>query len=188
MTYEPADIIIYIQGRGIVGREKSLVAFRRNDGKVLAYGTEAERMAERERDMENIVVVSPLRQGMVVDYLAARELFCHLVVEALGKKPFRKPAVAICVPKGITTIEKKAIEDIMFPVAREVFIADIPAEEFIREFPQKFKVIVGITKEEPERYIEERLRDIVAYAGQEQISQERVYGLMQKIYCGGSEF
>lgn len=72
--------------------------------------------------------------------------------------------------------------------AREVLIADIPAEEFIREFPEKlpkeykkFKIIVGITKDEPERYVEEQLRNTLMYARQEQISPERVCELLQRL-------
>ena len=72
--------------------------------------------------------------------------------------------------------------------ASEVLIADTSAETFIREFPEKFpkecrryKVIVGITKDEPERYVEEALKDILVYARQEQIPQERVCELLQSL-------
>lgn len=185
-TDEPADIIIHVRDRGIVLREKSLVAFRRDNNKIVAIGTEAERMIGV--DTENIVVMSPLRQGMVADALAAQKLFSGLVVRALGKKPFLKPPVVVCVPKGITEVEKRAITDVLVwgAGAKEVLVADTPAMEFIKEFPEKlpdlyrkYKIIIGITKEEPERYIEERLRDILAYAGQEQIPPERVCGILR---------
>ena len=185
MTYEPADIIIYVQDGGIVLKEKSLIAYQKKDDKIVASGTEAERMAEQ--GMENIVVVSPLRQGMVADYVVAVGLFSHLFMKAFGKRPILKPAVAVCVPKGITPVEKQAIKEVLLQsVAREVLVSDIPAEELIQVFPakypktyQKFKIIVEIVKDEPERYVEERLRDALAYAEQEQIPRERVYALLQ---------
>ena len=185
ITYEPADIIIHVQGRGIVLKEKSLIAYQKKDDKIVASGTEAERMAEQ--GMEDIAVVSPLRQGMVADYVVAVGLFSHLFMKAFGKRPILKPAVAVCVPKGITPVEKQAIKEVLLQsVAREVLVSDLPAEELIQEFParypktyQKFKIIVEIMKDEPERYVEERLRDMFAYAGQEQIPRERVYALLQ---------
>ncbi len=186
--YEPADIIIHVQGKGIVLREKSLMAFQKSDGKILAFGSEAERLAGKDED--NLAVVSPLRQGMVGDFMVAAKLFSLLLTKALGKRPIRKRAMAVCVPKGITEVEKKALEDalVFHSGAGEVMITDIPAEQFIREFPekspreyQKFKIIIGITKEEPERYVEEALRNILAYAGQEKIPPERVCELLQKL-------
>lgn len=192
IKYEPADIIIHVQGKGIVLREKSIIAFQESDGRILAFGTEAEQLAGKATD--NIVVMSPLRQGRVEDFVAAQSLFSLLFNKALGKKPFGKkpifkPAIAVCVPKGITVVEKKVIEDVMmYNVASKVLISDIPAEKFIREFPekypeeyQKYKITIGITKDEPERYVEERLRDTLAYAGQEQISPERVRKLLQRL-------
>ena len=184
-NYEPADIVIYIQGKGMVLKEKSLVAFYPETGKIEAFGTEAEDIASK--NLEGISVVSPLRRGMIADYTVAVKLFSHLILKALGKKPWRKPAVAICVPKGITEVEKKAVEDAIFQAgARELFIADIPAEEFVKEFSKfsdlssKFKVIIGITKDEPENYIMEEIDQMLQYARQEGISAERVTEFIQK--------
>ena len=60
--YEPADIEVYIKNKGLVLRERSLIAYQHSDGKILAVGTEA----EQKRD--GVVVVSPLRRGMIADY------------------------------------------------------------------------------------------------------------------------
>lgn len=187
ISYEPADIIIHVQGRGIVLKEKSLIAYQKKDDKIVASGTEAERIAGQ--DMEDIVVVSPLRQGRVADYVVAVGLFSHMFMKALGKRPILKPAVAVCVPKGITSVEKQAIKEVLLQsVASEIFLTDIPVEEFIREFPtkfpkayHKFKITVGIMKEDPERYVEERMRDILVYAELEQIPREKVYALWQDV-------
>ncbi len=163
-TYEPADIVIYIHNKGIVLREKSLVAANWKTEKIEAVGIEAENMETK--NLEGIYVVSPLRQGMIADYQMAVVLFSRLLLKALGKKPLRKPAIGICVPKGI---------------------ADIPVEEFVREFIEKspklaskFKIIISITKDEPERYIAEEFGQILQYARQEGISDERVEEVWRK--------
>lgn len=186
--YEPADIMIHIQGKGIVVREKSVVAFQKSDSKskIIAFGTEAYGMAGK--NMEDIVVTSPLHQGIVADYVVAVKLFSYLLIKAIGKKPIlKKPAVAVCVPKGITHVELVALHDVlMMARVKELFVTDHPMEEFLREFPEKcpeeykkFKITIGITKDEPELYIKERMREILEYAGREQISQEKVCELLQ---------
>lgn len=179
INYEPADIEIYVQGKGVVLKEKSLVAFDKVTCRVLAYGTEAESMAED----ENVCVVSPMRQEMVADYQVAVELFRHLLYKALGKKPLWKPSIALCVPKGITQVELKIIEDVIMQIgARKLFIVDFPMDQFEMEMPKEygqFKVIVNITKEKPESYISEELAGVLAYARQQGISVERVEQLLR---------
>lgn len=189
IPYEPADIIIHVPGKGIVLKEKSLIAIQKADNKVVAVGTEVERIAER--DLGDIEVISPLRQGMIADYPAAEVMFSMLLMKALGKK--RKirilmPAVVVCMPKGITSVEEMAVKDAFLMAASEVLIADVPAEDFIREncekspkLYQKYKVIIDIAKDDPERYVEERLRDILAYAAREKISSEKMCALLQKL-------
>lgn len=188
ILYEPADIMIHIQGKGIVVREKSVVAFQKSDSKskIIAFGTEAYGMAGK--NMEDIVVTSPLHQGFVADFTIAVKLFSYLLIKAIGKKPIlKRPAVAVCVPKGITEVELVALQDVLTMArVKELFVTDHPMEEFLREFPEKcpeeykkFKITIGITKEEPELYIKERMREILEYAGREQISQEKVCELLQ---------
>lgn len=189
LSWEPADIIIHVQGKGIVLKEKSVIAYSKKDNKIVAIGTEAEQL--KGKDTDNLIVMSPLRQGLVEDYTAAGKLFSLLFTMAFGKRSIlKRPAVAICVPKGITPVEKMAIKDMMlfYIRAKDVLIVDTPAEEFIREFSEKspneyrkFKIIVGITKDEPERYVEEQLRNTLMYAKQEQIPQERVFELLQRL-------
>lgn len=188
IPYEPADIIIHVPGKGIVLKEKSLIAIQKADNKVVAVGTEVEHIAER--DLGDIEVISPLRQGMIADYPAAEVMFSMLLMKALGKKRkirILKPAVVVCMPKGITSVEEMAVKDAFLQTASDVVIADVPAEDFIRELCekspklyQKYKVIIDIAKDDPERYVEERLRDIMAYAAREQISSEKMCALLQK--------
>lgn len=186
-NYEPADIIIYIFGKGMVLSEKSLVALDTSGTKILAYGAEAQQMAMEKP--ENVHLISPLRQGMIADYLVSVNMFTHFLRKAIGKRPLRKPPIAVCVPKGMTEVEKKALEDaIIQSGARELFIADVPVEELISAFPEKFpklykrfKIIISITKEQPEHYVTERLQEALNYAGQEGISPSRVSELFQNL-------
>lgn len=184
--YEPADILIYIKDRGVVLTEKSLIAVHTEAKKIAAIGNEAE---AAEKNFENIQIFSPLRQGVVADHMAAVSLFSALLRNAWGKKPLRRPPVAVCVPKGMTEVEKKAIQDVIYQAgARELLVSDIPFHQFVREFSEKqpklskkFSTIIGITKDDPEKYITERLAHIIGYAGQEGISSGRVRELLQKL-------
>lgn len=183
--FETADIIIYIKGRGVVVKEKSLLAFDTISKKVVATGNDAEDMLRNPQ--ENIEVISPLRRGMIADYTAAVELMRSLLQKAWGKKPLIKQPVSVCVPKEITDVEKKALLDVLYQSgAKELFITDISMEQLLRELPnfpknqQNVKTFISITKETPERYIAEQIAEMLRYAGQESISMERVNEIFQE--------
>lgn len=183
--FETADIVIYIKGRGVVVKEKSLLAFDTISKKVVATGNDAEDMLRNPQ--ENIEVISPLRRGMIADYMAAVELMRSLLQKAWGKKPLIKQPVSVCVPKEITDVEKKALLDVLYQsVAKELFITDISMEQLLRELPnfpknqQNVKTFISITKETPERYIAEQIAEMLRYAGQESISMERVNEIFQE--------
>ena len=82
--YEPADIEIYTKEKGLVLKEKSLIAYQESDGKILAVGTEVEQIANQHQD--GVITLSPLRQGMVADYCAAVQMFKILLARACGKR------------------------------------------------------------------------------------------------------
>lgn len=183
--FETADIVIYIKGRGVVVKEKSLLAFDTISKKVVATGNDAEDMLRNPQ--ENIEVISPLRRGMIADYTAAVELMRSLLQKAWGKKPLIKQPVSVCVPKEITDVEKKALLDVLYQSgAKELFITDISMEQLLRELPnfpknqQNVKTFISITKETPERYIAEQIAEMLQYAGQEGISMERVNEIFQE--------
>lgn len=183
--FETADIVIYIKGRGVVVKEKSLLAFDTISKKVVATGNDAEDMLRNPQ--ENIEVISPLRRGMIADYTAAVELMRSLLQKAWGKKPLIKQPVSVCVPKEITDVEKKALLDVLYQSgAKELFITDISMEQLLRELPnfpknqQNVKTFISITKETPERYIAEQIAEMLRYSGQESISMERVNEIFQE--------
>jgi rod shape-determining protein MreB len=120
-----ASILVYIKGKGVVLKEPSVVAFDRDTNKIKAIGEEARLMLGRTPG--NIVAVRPLRQGVISDFTVTEKMLDHFVKKAVGKKTFRKPKIAVCVPSGVTEVEKKAVEDATYQAgAREVFIIEEP--------------------------------------------------------------
>ena len=120
-----ASILVYIKGKGVVLKEPSVVAFDRDTNKIKAIGEEARLMLGRTPG--NIVAVRPLRQGVISDYTVTEKMLKFFIQKALGKKTFRKPKIAVCVPSGVTEVEKKAVEDATYQAgAREVFIIEEP--------------------------------------------------------------
>lgn len=99
---------VCLEKEGIVLREPTVVAVDKNDGRVLAAGAEADEMLGR--TPENIIAIRPLRDGVTADYEVACELLKALMAKACGKR-FIKPNVIVCVPCGITDVERKAAED-----------------------------------------------------------------------------
>ena len=120
-----ASILVYIRGKGVVLKEPSVVAFDRDTNKIKAIGEDARLMLGRTPG--NIVAVRPLRQGVISDYTVTEKMLKHFIQKALGRKTFRKPRIAVCVPSGVTEVEKKAVEDATDQAgAREVSIIEEP--------------------------------------------------------------
>ena len=75
----------------------------------------------------HLVAVRPLRQGVISDYTVTEKMMKYFIQKALGKRTFRKPRIAVCVPSGVTEVEKKAVEDATYQAgAREVSIIEEP--------------------------------------------------------------
>lgn len=120
-----ASILVYIRGKGVVLKEPSVVAFDRDTNKIKAIGEDARLMLGRTPG--NIVAVRPLRQGVISDYTVTEKMMKYFIQKAIGKKTFRKPRIAVCVPSGVTEVEKKAVEDATYQAgAREVCIIEEP--------------------------------------------------------------
>ncbi|MBP5159313.1 MAG: rod shape-determining protein MreB [Lachnospiraceae bacterium] len=120
-----ASVLVYIKGKGVVLKEPSVVAFDRESNKIKAIGEEARLMLGRTPG--NIVAVRPLRQGVISDYSVTEKMLKHFIQKAVGKQRFRKPVISVCVPSGVTEVERKAVEDATFEAgAREVAIIEEP--------------------------------------------------------------
>ena len=120
-----ASILVYVKGKGVVLKEPSVVAFGRDTNRIKAIGEEARLMLGRTPG--NIVAVRPLRQGVISDYTVTEKMSKYFISKAVGKQRFRKPLISICVPSGVTEVERKAVEDAAFQAgARDVKIIEEP--------------------------------------------------------------
>ena len=120
-----ATVLVYIKGKGVVLTEPSVVAFDRDTNKIRAIGEEARRMIGRTPG--NIVAVRPLRHGVISDYTVTEKMLKYFIQKAVGRKNFRKPRISVCVPSGVTEVEKKAVEDATYQAgARYVEIIEEP--------------------------------------------------------------
>ncbi len=120
-----ASILVYIRGRGVVLKEPSVVAYDRDTEKIKAIGEDARLMLGRTPG--NIVAVRPLRQGVISDYKVTEQMMKYFINKAIGRRTFRRPIVAVCVPSGVTEVERKAVEDAtLMAGARDVKIIEEP--------------------------------------------------------------
>ncbi len=103
-----AYVLIYVKGKGIVLREPSIVAIKEKTNEVIAVGEEARRMLGR--TPASIKSIRPLRQGVISDYDATEQMLKYFIHKAIGHRLI-KPRIGVCVPSGVTEVEKKAVED-----------------------------------------------------------------------------
>ena len=119
-----ANTLVYLQGRGIVVDEPSVVAIDVRDGRPLAVGLEAKRMIGR--TPAHIQAVRPLRDGVIADFEICEKMLAYFVRRAHPSR-LSKPGIVICVPAGVTGVEKRAVMDAAEAAgAREVAIIDEP--------------------------------------------------------------
>lgn len=149
--YKPSDIEIYVQGKGTVMREKSLVAFFRNTNKICALGNEAEDAGSRFSG--DVRVVCPLRSGQIADFEIAEKLFSWMLSKAEGKRRywgifanFFKPEVTVCLPGGASKLELKAMEEILYHVgAKKVRLEEMPMPAYLASASLKNnQIVIGI--------------------------------------------
>ncbi|MDQ3523930.1 MAG: rod shape-determining protein [Chloroflexota bacterium] len=105
-----ANVLVYLRGRGIVINEPSVVAISARDFKVKAVGIEARDMLGRE-PRETIEVVRPMRDGVIADYIVTQKMLEYFIGKACGRFSFVRPEVMICVPAGVTGVERRAVRD-----------------------------------------------------------------------------
>ena len=105
-----ANTLVHVKGKGIVIREPSVVAMNKKTHAVVAVGNEAKKMIGR--TPANIVVVRPLREGVIADFEVAEQMLRYFIHGAIGKKRlFNRPNMMICVPSGVTEVERMAVEE-----------------------------------------------------------------------------
>ncbi|OON98221.1 MAG: rod shape-determining protein [Epulopiscium sp. Nele67-Bin005] len=103
-----ASVLIYNRGQGIVVKEPSVVTIQENTGNVLAIGADAKDMIGR--TPMGVRTIRPLRCGVISDYDATEQMLKYFINKAIGNRLI-KPRIVVCVPSGVTEVEKKAVED-----------------------------------------------------------------------------
>lgn len=117
------NILVYVKGKGIVIKEPSVVAYDKDTNKIRAIGEDARQMIGRTPG--NIVAIRPLKQGAISDYTVTEAMLKYFIQKAMGRRAFRKPRISICVPSGITEVEKKAVVEATYQAgARSVTVVD----------------------------------------------------------------
>lgn len=104
-----ANVLVYVKGKGIVLREPSVVAIDKENDAILAIGEEAREMIGRTPG--NIVAIKPLRDGVISDYDMTEAMIRHFLEKVVGRSFLFRPRVMICVPTGVTVVEKKAVQE-----------------------------------------------------------------------------
>lgn len=120
-----ANTLVHVKGVGIVLREPSVVAIEKNSGKVLAVGSEAKRMLGRTPG--NIVAIRPLRDGVIADFDVTESMLRYFIQKVHRRRFAVKPRVVICVPSGVTEVEKRAVFEATIQAgARAAYLIEEP--------------------------------------------------------------
>jgi rod shape-determining protein MreB len=119
-----ANTLVYVRGRGIVLSEPSVVAVDSHNGEVHAVGVEAKRMLGRTPG--TITAIRPLKDGVIADFDITERMLRHFI-EKVHQNRWAHPRVVVCVPSGVTGVEKRAVEEACLAAgARQAYLIEEP--------------------------------------------------------------
>ena len=120
-----ANTLFYVKGDGILLNEPSVVVVNRRDNKIVYIGKAAKDMiGKTPPDLE---VIRPLKDGVISDFDVTKAMIQHFLTQVLKKRKFFKPKIAVCIPAGITAVEKKAVIDsCLMAGGRDVLLIEEP--------------------------------------------------------------
>ena len=119
-----ANTLVYVRGRGIVLSEPSVVAIDQRSGEVHAVGVEAKRMLGRTPG--TIAAIRPLKDGVIADFDVTEQMLRHFI-QKVPQHRFAHPRVVVCVPSGVTGVEKRAVEEATLSAgARQAYLIEEP--------------------------------------------------------------
>lgn len=119
------NTLVYMEGRGIVLNEPSVVAMDKNSGKILTIGSNAKEMLGR--TPEDIIAVRPMRDGVIADYNIVKSILKFFIDKLYGKWIFFPPCLVICIPSGGTSVERRAVKNAAIAAgAKKVFLIEEP--------------------------------------------------------------
>lgn len=120
-----ANTLVHVKGKGIVANEPSVVAINQENGQVLAVGNDAKAMLGRTPG--NIVAIRPLKDGVIADFAVTQAMLKYFIKKTQTGMGVFKPRVIVCVPSGVTEVEKRAVEEATLASgAKEVYLIEEP--------------------------------------------------------------
>lgn len=134
-----ANTLVHVKGKGIVVREPSVVAIDKNTNKVLAVGNDAKEMIGRTPG--NIVAIRPMKDGVIADFDITHAMIRSFIKAVSSSGSFVKPRVVVCIPSGITEVEKRAVEEAVLQAGAR--------EAYLMEEPMAAAIGAGLPVEEP---------------------------------------
>ena len=118
-----SNIRVFAKGKGVIISEPSIVAYDKETDRILAYGEEARQMIDHTQG--NVVAVRPFKNGTISDYSVTEKMLRYFLQRALGRRAFRKPYMSICVPSGVTEVQRRAVVEAAYQSgARDVTMVD----------------------------------------------------------------
>ena len=134
-----ANTLVYVKGKGIAVREPSVVAINKSNGEALAVGDNAKSMIGRTPG--SIIAIRPLKDGVIADYDITRIMLKYFIGKVTKTSPVSRPRVVVCIPSGVTEVEKRAVE--------EAVMAAGARTSFLIEEPMAAAIGAGLPVEEP---------------------------------------
>jgi len=120
-----ANTVVWVAGKGILMNEPTVVAVAVEDGRVVAVGNEAKEMLGRTPG--NIIASRPMRDGVIADYRVTEAMLRYFIQKVCGRVFLFKPEVMICVPAGVTQVERRAVLDATLSAgAKAAYLIDEP--------------------------------------------------------------
>lgn len=120
-----ANTLVYLAGEGIVLNEPTVVAVLAEDNRVVAVGSDAREMLGRTPG--NIIALRPLRDGVIADYVITEAMLSYFIDKVCGPSRFFKPEVMVCIPAGVTQVERRAVLDACLSAGAKVaYLIDEP--------------------------------------------------------------
>lgn len=120
-----SSTLVYVKGKGIILEEPSIVAYQKNDNKVLKVGKEAKAMIGR--TPRGVYTIRPLQYGVIANFDVTAEMLRYFIRKIFTSYQFIKPAITICVPTGVSEVEKRAVSEVAYECgSRKVFLIEEP--------------------------------------------------------------